>query len=104
MTEINFKPISARLIIKKILKDEKTAGGIFIPDVIRDSYNKGELAMGKVVAVGPGTDERRHLPDGGMECKVGDTVGYRSNEGFTFKLGGQEYLSIYESKILVKFD
>ena len=97
MKKLIFKPISGRLILTKIEKDELSSGGIVIPDTLREANAKGEASAGYVVSVGPGRDENRHLPDGGMECKVGDLVFYPSFQGYNFSLCGRKYLSIYES-------
>lgn len=97
MKKISFKPISGKLILKKIDKSEHSAGGIIIPDIVRESYSKNESALAEVLAVGPGMDENRFHPNGGMECRVGDQVVYPSNQGFSFKIDNQEFLSLYEN-------
>jgi len=100
MKKISFTPISGRLVLKKIEKDELSEGGIVIPDAMRDVHGKHEAAWATVVAVGPGMDEHRDLPNGGMECKVGDLVTYPAAQGFSFKIEGEEFMSIYEKFIL----
>jgi len=102
MKKIKFMPISSKVILKKIEKEEFTEGGIVVPENLRDSYRKNEASVAKVLAVGPGLDEFRRFPNGGMDSRVGDIVLYSSYEGLTFKLEGQEFLSISEKFIIAK--
>lgn len=75
-------------------QDEKTAGGIFLPDTAKEKPQVGE-----VVAVGPGkrNDEGKLIP---MELKAGDKVLYSKYAGTEVKLGSDEYVLLAERDIL----
>jgi chaperonin GroES len=92
------KPLADRVIVKKAESDEKTAGGILIPDSAKEKPLKGE-----VLAVGPGKlneDGKRRPP----EVKVGDKVLYEKYQGSEVKVGGTEYLIISERDIMAVFE
>jgi chaperonin GroES len=75
-------------------EDEKTAGGLYIPDTAKEKPQKGEI-----VAVGKGrvTEDGKVLP---LEVKVGDKVLFGKYAGTELKLNGQEYLMMREEDIL----
>ncbi len=100
MKKVTFKPISSKLIVKRLEKEALSEGGIVIPDNLRDSYRKLEASFARVIACGPGRDELRHLDKGGMECSPGDLIMIPAHEGLSFKLDGEEFLSIYENLVL----
>lgn len=88
------KPLADRVVLKPIQAEEKTKGGIVLPDTAKDKPQEGE-----VIAVGPG----RILDNGTKltpEVKVGDRVIYSKYSGTEVKVDGEEYLIIRESDIL----
>lgn len=91
---MKLKPLGDRVVIKPIEQDEKTAGGIFIPDTAKEKPQIGE-----VLAVGNG----RLLDNGervALEVKNGDRVLYAKYGGTEIKLDGENYLILRESDIL----
>lgn len=91
---MNLKPLGDRVVVKAIEEEEKTAGGIVLPDTAKEKPQKGE-----VIAVGSGK-----LLDNGervsLEVKVGDKIIFAKYGGTEVKLGGTEYLILRESDIL----
>ena len=83
------KPLSDRVLVLPNPAEEKTAGGLFIPDTAKE-----KPLMGKVVAVGPGTVEVK------MEVKEGDTVLYGKYAGTEINVDGTDYLIMKQSDIL----
>jgi len=89
---MNLKPLADRVIIKAIPSEERTKGGIIMPDTAKEKPQQGE-----VVAVGPGKFEKgERIP---MEVKVGDRVIYSKYAGTEVKYDGEEYLILRESDI-----
>ena len=86
---MNVKPLSDRVLILPNPADEKTAGGLIIPDTAKEN----PLA-GKVIAVGPGTSEIK------MEVKVGDQVLYGKYAGQEINVDGTDYLIMKQQDIL----
>ncbi|MFR9649590.1 MAG: co-chaperone GroES [Rikenellaceae bacterium] len=86
---MNVKPLSDRVLVKPNPAEEKTAGGLFIPDTAKE-----KPLAGKVVAVGPGTHEVT------MEVKVDDTVLYGKYAGQEINIEGEDYLIMKQSDIL----
>ena len=86
---MNVKPLADRVLIEPNPAEEKTAGGLFIPDTAKE-----KPLAGKVIAAGPGTSDVK------MEVKVGDTVLISHSAGQTIKLDGEELTLVYESEIL----
>jgi chaperonin GroES len=88
------KPLGDRVFIKVSASEEKTAGGILLPDAAKEKPQ-----MGEVVGVGPGKpkDEGGYVP---LEVKVGDKVLYSKYAGTDIKLGGEEYVLLSEKDIL----
>ena len=84
------KPIADRVIIKPAPADEKTKGGIIIPDTAKEKPQRGE-----VVAVGPGKDGNL------MTVTAGDVVLYGKYSGQEISFEGQDYLIMREEEILV---
>ena len=91
---VNVKPLSDRLLIQRLSEEEKTAGGIYIPDTAKEKPQKGE-----VIAVGAGktTEDGKQIP---LEVKSGDKVLFSKYSGTELKLNGQEYLMIREDDVL----
>ena len=91
---MKFRPLHDRVVVKRISAEEKTAGGIIIPDTAKEKPQQAE-----VVAVGSG----RILDNGTkveMEVKVGNKVLYGKYSGTEIKIEGEEYLIVKESEIL----
>ncbi|MBK8195526.1 MAG: co-chaperone GroES [Lewinellaceae bacterium] len=84
------KPIADRVIIKPAPADEKTKGGIIIPDTAKEKPQRGE-----VIAVGPGKDGNL------MTVQIGDIVLYGKYSGQEINFEGQDYLIMREEDILV---
>ncbi len=83
------KPLSDRVLIEPNPAEEKTAGGLFIPDTAKE-----KPLAGKVVAVGPGTSEVT------MEVKVGDEVLYGKYAGTEVNVEGKDYIIMRQGDIL----
>ena len=83
------KPLSDRVLIEPNAAEEKTAGGLFIPDTAKE-----KPLAGKVVAVGPGTSEVT------MEVNAGDKVLYGKYAGTEINVEGKDYLIMRQSDIL----
>jgi chaperonin GroES len=91
---MKFRPLHDRVVVKRIESDEKTAGGIIIPDTAKEKPQQGE-----VVAVGPGgRDETGKLIP--LDVKTGDTVLFGKWSGTEVKIDGVEYLIMKESDIM----
>ena len=88
------KPLGDRVFLKVQAAEEKTAGGILLPDTAKEKPQIGE-----VVSVGAGSkkDDGSLIP---VEVKVGDKVLYSKYAGTDLKLGGEEYVLLAEKDIL----
>src|SRR5918911_178180 len=94
MARTNFRPLHDRVVVRRLEADEKTAGGIIIPDTAKEKPQQGE-----VIAVGPGgRDESGKLIP--IDVKVGDRVLFGKWSGTEVKLDGTEYLIMKESDIM----
>jgi chaperonin GroES len=93
---MNLKPLADRLVVKPMVKEEVTKGGIVLPDTVKEKPQEGEI-----VAVGPGRlgDDGKRIE---MEVKKGDRVIYAKYAGTEWKYKGDEYLILRESDILAK--
>ncbi len=93
---MDLKPLGDRVLVKPIVKEEITKGGIVLPDTAKEKPQEGE-----VVAVGPGRlgEDGKRLE---MELKKGDRVIYAKYAGTEWKEKDQEYLLLRESDILAK--
>ena len=93
-TKLNLKPLADRVVIKKLDAEEKTTGGIFIPDTAKEKPQQGEI-----LAVGPGKvgENGKRLP---MELKEGDKVLFAKYGGTEVKIDGIEYFITAERDIL----
>ena len=91
---MNIKPLADRVLIKPLMEDEKSKGGIIIPDTVKEKPQKGE-----VIAVGTGTagDDGEKVE---LELKVGNKVLYGKYAGTEIKVDGEDYLIMRESDIL----
>ena len=91
---MKFRPLHDRIVVKRITAEEKTAGGIIIPDTAKEKPMEGE-----VVAVGPGArNETGALVE--LDVKAGDRVLFGKWSGTEVKLDGQELLIMKESDIM----
>ena len=88
-TTLNITPLHDRVIVKPAPAEEKSAGGIIIPDTAKEKPQKGE-----VIAAGPGKKDEP------TTVKVGDTVLYGKYSGTEIAIDGQDYLIMRESDIL----
>ena len=91
---MNFRPLHDRVLVRRIEAEEKTAGGIIIPDTAKEKPQEGEI-----IAVGPGgRDEAGELikPD----VTVGDRVLFGKWSGTEVKIDGEELLIMKESDIM----
>lgn len=91
---MKFRPLHDRVVVEALDQDDKTAGGIIIPDTAKEKPMEG-----KIVAVGPGSRD-----DGGeltpMEVKAGDRVLYGKWSGTEVKVDGKDLLIMRESDIM----
>lgn len=86
---MKIKPLADRVLIEPNPAEEKTAGGLFIPDTAKE-----KPLAGKVIAVGPGTSEVK------MEVNVGDEVLYGKYAGTEISAEGKNYLIMKQNDIL----
>jgi chaperonin GroES len=89
MANVNIQPLHDRVIVKPAQAEEKTAGGIIIPDTAKEKPQKGT-----VVAAGPGKKDEP------MSVKTGDTVLYGKYAGTEISVEGDDFLIMRESDIL----
>ena len=91
---MKIRPLNDRILVKRLEEEEKTAGGIIIPDSAKEKPAEGEI-----IAVGPGK-----LNDAGervaVDLKVGDRVLFSKYGGTDVKLDGEDYLIMREDDIL----
>ena len=91
---MKFRPLHDRVVIRRLEGEEKTKGGIIIPDTVKEKPQEGE-----VIAVGPGArDESGKLVP--LDLKAGDIVLFGKWSGSQVKIGGQELLTMKESDIM----
>jgi chaperonin GroES len=92
--DMKFRPLHDRLLVQRIDGDEKTKGGIIIPDTAKEKPQEG-----KVIAVGKGkmTEEGKLIP---LDVKVGDKILFGKYSGTEVKIEGEEHLIMREEDIL----
>ena len=91
---MKFRPLHDRVVVRRIDGDERTKGGIIIPDTAKEKPQEGEI-----VAVGPGaTDEKGQLQ--ALDVRPGDRVLFGKWSGTEVKIDGQDVLIMKESDIL----
>ena len=91
---MKFRPLHDRVVIRRIEGEDKTKGGILIPDTVKEKPQEGEI-----VAVGPGArDESGKLV--ALEVKAGDRVLFGKWSGAEVKIDGEDLLIMKESDIL----
>ena len=94
MTDINFRPLHDRVVVRRVESEEKTKGGIIIPDTAKEKPQEGE-----VIAVGTGTrDDKGALV--ALDVKAGDRVLFGKWSGTEVKLNGEDLLIMKESDIM----
>lgn len=91
---MKLKPLNDRVLVKRLESEEKTAGGLFIPDTAKEKPSRGE-----VIAAGPGKVDPggKIIP---MQVKAGDIVLFNKYSGIEIKLDGVEHLVMREDEIL----
>jgi chaperonin GroES len=98
MAKTKFRPLHDRVVVRRINAEEKTKGGIIIPDTAKEKPQEGE-----VIAVGPGgRDESGKLIP--IDVKVGDVVLFGKWSGTEVKIDGQDLLIMKESDIMGVLD
>ncbi|GIX00033.1 MAG: 10 kDa chaperonin 2 [Pirellulaceae bacterium] len=93
-SKIKLQPLGDKIVVQREQSEEKTDGGIYLPDTAKDKPTRGT-----VVAVGEG----RLLDNGNraeMQVKVGDRVLFTSYAGETIEIGDEEYVLMGESEVL----
>lgn len=93
-TKLTLKPLADRVVVKKLEAEDKTAGGIVLPDTAKEKPQQGE-----VLAVGPGRQDEKGTRMA-MEVKVGDKVLFAKYSGTEVKIDGVEYLILAERDLL----
>jgi chaperonin GroES len=91
---MKFRPLHDRVVLRRVEQDQKTAGGIIIPDTVQEKPMEGEI-----LAVGPGArseDGAIHA----LDVKVGDRVLFGKWSGTEIKLDGEELIVMKESDIM----
>lgn len=88
MAKVKIKPLADRVLVEPSSAEQKTAGGLIIPDTAKEKPQRGV-----VVAVGPGTSDQK------MTVKVGDQVIYGKYSGTEISYDGHDYLIMKESDI-----
>jgi chaperonin GroES len=91
---MKIRPLQDRVIVKRVEEEEKTKGGIIIPETAKEKPQEGQ-----VIAAGPGkvTDDGKKIP---MEVKVGDRILFGKYSGTEIKIDGEEHLIMREDDIL----
>ncbi|WP_271894348.1 co-chaperone GroES [Candidatus Phyllobacterium onerii] len=91
---MTFRPLHDRILVRRIEADEKTAGGIIIPDTAKEKPQEGE-----VIATGPGgRDESGQLQP--LDVKVGDRILFGKWSGTEIRLKGEDLLIIKEADVM----
>ena len=95
---MNLRPLNDRILVKRVEEEEKTKGGIIIPDTAKE-----KPAEGRVVAVGIGKlgDDGKRIT---LEIKKGDRILFGKYSGQEIKVEGEEYLIMREDDVLCLID
>ena len=94
MAKIKFRPLHDRVVVRRVGSEEKTAGGIILPDTAQEKPSEGEI-----IAVGSGNrDETGKLVE--LDVKVGDRVLFGKWSGTEVSINGEELLIMKESDIM----
>jgi chaperonin GroES len=91
---MHFRPLHDRVLVRRIEAEEKTAGGIIIPDTAKEKPQEGEI-----IAAGPGArnEQGQLIP---IDVKAGDRVLFAKWSGTEVKIDGEDYLIMKESDLL----
>ena len=91
---MKIKPMNDRLLVQRVEEEEKTAGGIIIPDTAKEKPQEG-----RVIAVGPGKvgDDGKRVP---LEVKAGDRILFSKYAGTDIQIDGVEHMFMREEDIL----
>lgn len=92
--DMTFRPLHDRILVRRIEAEQKTAGGIIIPDTAKEKPSEGE-----VLAVGPGVrdEDGKYIP---LDVKVGDRILFGKWSGTEIKLNGEDLLIMKESDVM----
>jgi len=91
---MKFRPLHDRVVVKRLESDQKTKGGIIIPDTAKEKPQEGEI-----IAVGPGgRDESGKIVP--LDVKAGDRILFGKWSGTEVKIDGEEFLIMKESDIM----
>jgi len=95
---MKLKPLNDRVIVSRVEKEQKTAGGIIIPDTAKEKPQEG-----KIMAVGPGklNEKGKRIP---LEVKKGDRILFSKYAGTEIKIDGVEHIFMKEDDILAVLD
>lgn len=91
---MHFRPLHDRVVVRRIEAEEKTSGGIIIPDTVKEKPQEGE-----VVAVGPGARDESGTPVA-LSVQAGDRILFGKWSGTEVKIDGEDLLIMKESDIL----
>jgi len=91
---MKIRPLNDRVIVKRVEEEQKTVGGIIIPDTAKEKPQEG-----KIVAAGPGKqdDDGKRIP---LEVKEGDRILFSKYAGTEIKINGEEHIFMREDDIL----
>ena len=94
MATTNFRPLHDRVVVRRVESEQKTAGGIIIPDTAKEKPQEGE-----VIAVGPGVrdEDGKYIA---LDVKAGDRVLFGKWSGTEVKIDGEDLLIMKESDIM----
>lgn len=94
MANVNVRPLHDRILVRRMAEEEKTAGGLFIPDTAKEKPQRGEI-----VATGKGRvmEDGKVLP---LEVKSGDKILFSKYAGTELKIGNDEFLMMREEDVL----
>jgi chaperonin GroES len=94
MANINFRPLHDRVVVRRVESEEKTAGGIIIPDNAKEKPSEGEI-----ISAGPGArDESGKVVP--LDVKTGDRILFGKWSGTEVKLNGEDVLIMKESDVM----
>lgn len=94
MAKVNFRPLHDRVVVRRVKSEEKTAGGIILPDTAQEKPSEGEI-----ISVGPGArDENGKVVP--LDVKAGDRVLFGKWSGTEVKINGEDLLIMKESDIM----
>ena len=97
--KLKIRPLDDRVVVEPFEAEERTAGGIVLPDTAREKPQQG-----KVIATGPGKLLEKTGQRGKMSLKVGDAVFYGKYTGTEIDLNGEKYVILRESDVLAVQD